>query len=132
MLNALRYTRILENAGFTEEQSKAAVDCWMEFMSAEFATKGDLKELEYVTKSAVKDFEHFFNNRIDQVELKLGKRIDEVETKLDKRCDQLEQKIDYLAKDFASFKTNLETDLTLKLGGIMVVGIGFLAALIKL
>ncbi|PIP93261.1 MAG: hypothetical protein COW00_12040 [Bdellovibrio sp. CG12_big_fil_rev_8_21_14_0_65_39_13] len=117
MLNALRYTRVLENAGFTEEQAKAAVDCWMEFMSAEFATKGDLKELEYTMRSSMKD----------------------IELKLDKRCDQLEQKIDYLAKDFSSFQLNveqkfidIESKLTIKLGGIMVVGIGFLAALIKL
>jgi len=104
MLNALRYTRILENAGFTEEQSKAAVDCWMEFMSAEFVTKGDLKELEYTTRSAIKDLEYNMNKRFDQVDL----RFEQIEN----RFEQIDQKFE-----------KHELKLTIKLGVIMLSGI---------
>jgi len=116
MLNALRYTRVLENAGFTEEQAKAAVDCWMEFMSAEFATKGDLKELEYTTRSALKDLEYNVNKRLDQVDIKLEQ--------IDQKFDQIDQKLE-----------KHELKLTIKLGVIMLSGITvvqFLPAILNL
>lgn len=132
MLNALRYTKALETAGFTEEQAKAAIDCWMEFMNAEFATKGDLKELEFVTKTAIQELDYKFNKRFDQIDLRFEqvdlkfKEIDSNLKQIRERFDQTDKSIETLEKRIDLKIENLENKLTLRLGGIMLAGITLL------
>lgn len=123
MLHALRYTEDLEKAGFSADQAKAAVKVWMEFMSDNFATKYDLREMQFATKSDFKDLKLEFGKRCDELEQKFDKRCDE----LVRRCDELDKKIEDLKAEMNYRFQQLEYKLTIKLGGLMALGIGLMA-----
>lgn len=112
----LRYTEDLEKAGFSADKAKAAVKVWMEFMSDNFATKYDLREMQFATKSDFKDL------RLE-LEQKFDKRCDE----LVRRCDELDKKIEDLRAEMNYRFQQLEYKLTIKLGGLMALGIGLMA-----
>lgn len=92
----------LQRAGFSEAQVEALTD----LAEASGATKLDLAE-------AVARIER----RIDAVE----RRVDGVEAGLGRRIDGLEARIDRLG-----------LQLTVRLGGMLVVAVGAIAALVKL
>ena len=124
MINALRYTEDLENAGFTPKQAKATVSAWMDLMNANFATNADLKDVEYSLKSAMKDLEVNFTNRCDDLEVKFDKRCDVLEVKFDKRCDYLEAKFDKRCDGLESKIETSNTKLLLSLGSLMIALFG--------
>jgi hypothetical protein len=47
MFNTLKYTKQLEQAGFSREQAEAHIQIMAEMVEDSLATKQDLKELEY-------------------------------------------------------------------------------------
>lgn len=46
MFHSMNYVRVLEEAGFSREQSETSVGVMMEIMNERLASKQDLKELE--------------------------------------------------------------------------------------
>jgi hypothetical protein len=67
MFNALKYTKRLEEVGFTREQAEAHVQMVIEVMDSNFATKSDFKELETRIDSKFNKLE----SQIAQLEYKL-------------------------------------------------------------
>ena len=43
MINAMRYTKDLEESGFTKEQADTTIKVLMEIMESKFATKQDIQ-----------------------------------------------------------------------------------------
>ena len=110
MIHALRYTEDLEKAGFSAEQAKASVKIWMDLMSDNFATKSDLKEHQFITRNDLRDHQQIFSRELSQVS---------------SRFDELSR----VQVELNSEMKLLESRLTVKLGSIMVIGIGLLGAL---
>ncbi len=106
MFNALRYTEDLEKAGFTGEQAKASLKILIEVMDESFATKSDL----LITKSD------------------LETQIRAVRTDLSAEIQLVRSEIQSVRSDLKT----LESTLTIRLGSMMVIGLGVITALIKM
>jgi DNA repair exonuclease SbcCD ATPase subunit len=124
MIHALRYTEDLERAGFSPEQAKASVKIWMDLMSDSFATKSDFRELQFIYRDDLKDFQIDIGQRfqlVDQRFNEVDQRFLEIENKFEKRFNEAENKID-----------RLESRLTIKLGGLMAIGLGLISTILTL
>ncbi len=130
--DTLEYAKGLEEAGvepkIAEAQAKAQVKILSNLLDYKVATKDDLKEL----KSELKDL----GVKIDQVEVKLDSKIsqldsktDQLESKFKSKIDQLDSKFESKFDYFNSKIDSLEHRLTVRLGKMMVAGVGFMAAL---
>ena len=102
MNNALRYTKVLEKVNFTREQAEKIVTIMADSMNDNFASKYDLKDS--------------FNL---------------LDTKIDKVYVELDQKIDRVYTELKNDIKKLESDLTIKMGAMMVIAVATLYYLLK-
>jgi uncharacterized protein Smg (DUF494 family) len=54
MINALRYSKELEEAGFSKEEANVTLKIWMEIMDSKFATKQDIQLSELALRSEIR------------------------------------------------------------------------------
>jgi predicted phage-related endonuclease len=101
------YVKKLKAVGFTEEQAEVQTQVVAELIDSHLATKRDLKELEVALKTD-----------LTELETALKRDLKELETAL--------------RRDMKEMELRLRHDLTLRLGGMLVAGIGAVAALVKL
>ena len=106
MLNTLRYARALKNAGVGAQQAEAMADALDSEMTGELASKADITEVKA-------DIEKLATS-----------------TKAD--VQRLETQIGHLDEKLTGQMTALEQRMTIRLGGLIVAGVAFLAALDKL
>jgi hypothetical protein len=103
VLDTLEYARRLEKAGVGREQAEAHAAIMSEMILVEVATKAD----------------------IDDATVALGKELRAemglMRAGLERRIDKLEEKVD-----------RIQDRLTIRMGGMIVVGIGIVTALQKL
>jgi uncharacterized protein YlxW (UPF0749 family) len=115
--DTLAYAKKLKQAGvdpkIAEAHAEAQVEVLSEIVDRKLATKGDVEDLRgdvNTLKMDVKDLREDVRDldvKIDQVEIRLSSRIDHVENKME----------------------SLKNELLIKMGGIMVTGIGLIVAL---
>ena len=106
--------------GMTEAQAEAQVEIFIHFISDKLVTKQALKETELLLKRDIKE-----------LDVKLETRIKELETRIKELDDKLETRIMELETNLGSQIKLLEKEIIIKLGGMMVIGITVLAAMIK-
>jgi hypothetical protein len=70
MFNTLKYAKILEEVGFSREQSETAIKILVEIMEDKLASKQDLKDLDAK-----------MDNRFAQFEIKLDHALAQIESK---------------------------------------------------
>lgn len=109
VLHTHRYVKQLMSAGLTEAQAEAQVEIFIHFISDKLVTKQSLKDSEFA----------------------LRKDIKELETKLEARVKELEAGLETRMKELETSIKMAEKDITIRLGGMMVVGFTVLAAMIK-
>lgn len=109
MFNAFKYTKQLEEAGFSREQAEIQLQVITEIVEGELATKQDLAILE---TNLLNIFEQKFTM--------LDNKIMNFKTDSDNKIMSLENKI-----------IQSEYRLTIKLGGLMVLGFSTMATLMK-
>jgi hypothetical protein len=145
-LDTLAYARRLREAGLSEQQADAHAEALAAAMTDSLATKQDLRELEVridarflATKQDLRDLEVRIDARFTQVDTRfaeLEKRIDVRFTQVDAHFAELEKRLEIrFSEQSARFHVevaDLERRMTLRMGGIMVAGIGAVSALIKL
>jgi hypothetical protein len=120
ILNTHRYVKQLMAVGMTEAQAEAQVEIFIHFISDKLVTKQALKETELLLKRDIKE-----------LDVKLETRIKELETRIKELDDKLETRIMELETNLGSQIKLLEKEIIIKLGGMMVIGITVLAAMIK-
>ncbi|RLA67076.1 MAG: hypothetical protein DRQ88_04060 [Epsilonproteobacteria bacterium] len=120
MINALVYTEELEQKGFSSEQAKAVVKIWLELMNSEFATKSDLD-------AGLSKLSADLKTDIFEIKAELKSDISEVKAELKGDISEIKLAISQVKAQVI----DLESKLTIKLGGLMVVGIGVIATMIK-
>lgn len=136
-IDTLAYARRLREAGFSEQQAEGQAEALAATMTETLATKVDLQAL--ATKQDLRDLEARMDARFSQVDVRfveLEARIDARFSQVDIRFAELEKRIELrfseqtalLHKDMA----DLERRMTIRLGGIMVAGIGIVSAIVKL
>jgi len=130
------YVKKLRDAGVPEQQAEIQVEAIASLIEERMVTKQDqqlletnlrrdMKELETNLRRDMKELETRLETRIKELETRLETRIKELETRLETRIKELEVELKHDIKD-------LETRLLIRLGGLLVIGIGAIATLIKL
>lgn len=102
MFNAFKYTKQLEEAGFSREQAEIQLQVITEIVEGELTTKQDLKILE--------------TNLSNTFEVK---------------ANNLENKITNLKDDLENKIIQTEYRLTIKLGSLLVLGFTTMATLMR-
>ncbi len=102
MFNAFKYTKQLEEAGFSREQAEIQLQVMTEIVEGELATKQDLKILETGFRQ---DFEILRKDLSTVIEIKTSS--------LENKMQQLEYR------------------MTIKLGSLLIVGFTTIATLMK-
>jgi cell division protein ZapA (FtsZ GTPase activity inhibitor) len=131
MINALRYTKILQENGFSKEQASIALEVGLDIMHDKLCTKEDLKFTEQRLDYKIDQVELRLDNKIDQVEQRLDNKIDQVEQRLNAKIDNLEIT---LRKDMTKMESSLRSeikDITLKLGSLMIILFGMGLSILK-
>ena len=101
------FVKELTQAGMTEEQAEVLARSQAMLIDEKLATKHDLKELE----------------------MRLVRDMKELEANLKRDMKELEMR---LTRDMQEMELRLKHDLTVRLGSMMVVAVGVIAALVKL
>ena len=101
--DTLAYSKKLRAVGVKEEQAEVQAEILAAVIDEQMASSRDLRELELAMKHDLKE-----------LELAMKHDLKELEFRLDYKIDSLEQ------------------NLILKLGGMLVVGIGAVATLVKI
>ena len=158
--NALKYVDELVEVGVPEKQAKAQVLILQDFKDSEMATKGDVGKTEAALKhdtalvqKEIKETEARLKHDIALVQKEIKeteaglkhdialvqKDIRETEAKLKKEIKETEARLKHdialVQKDIKGLElkmTALEDRMVIKLGSLLLVGLGALVALSKL
>ncbi len=133
------YVKRLVSAGMPEPQAEVIADEQRNLITNELATKSDLKELEAGLKRDMKELEAATKRDLKELETGLKRDMKEMETRLTHDMKELEaatkRDIAEVKRDIAEVKRDIresEQRTIIKLGSMMVVAVGVVAALVKL
>ncbi|MGH8612836.1 MAG: coiled-coil domain-containing protein [Gammaproteobacteria bacterium] len=132
--DTLKFAKRLKEAGFTEQQAEALADAEAELIEQNLATKRDIEEVKRDIEEVKREIEEVKREIADvKREITGVKRdIKELEVTLRNEIKQLDVKIEQIRSDLARDLKDLEYRMTIKLGTMMVVAVGAMAALVKL
>ena len=112
MYNALKYTERLEKAGFTREEAEATTHMVLETMTDNFSTKDDLKLSVIALRADMKAMEQSI--RADMKAMEQSIRADMKIMELSLRAE---------IQELRAEMKQMESRLTLKLGGMLIAAI---------
>jgi Skp family chaperone for outer membrane proteins len=115
--DTLSYSRRLKQAGMPEAQAEAIAEATRDAITADAATKADIERLEAAIKAEFADVRH----EIAALRTELKNDIAALRTELKNDIVALEARMNALGPQ-----------LTIRLGGLIAVGVAVLAAIIKL
>jgi predicted phage-related endonuclease len=119
------YVRKLRDVGVPEEQAEVQVEAIASILHDRMVTKEEQQRLEVSLKRYIKELETKLGRDIKELETELKRDIKELETELKRDIKELETK---LGRDIKE----LENRLLVRLGTLVVIGIGVIATLVKL
>ncbi len=112
------FVKELTQAGMPEAQAKVLARSQATLIDEKLATKQGLKELEVRLRRDLKELEALLLHDLKELEVRLTHDMKELEVRL--------------TRDMKELELRLKHDLTLRLGSMMVVAVGVVAALVKL
>jgi len=107
--DTLKLARKLEASGFTRDQATGAAEAFADAMVQELATKADLEKTEH----------------------RLEAKITEAKAELKAEIGDSRSELKAETSDIRAEMKLLEQRMTIKLGGMMIVGVGVLLAAIR-
>ena len=126
--DTLQYAKKLREAGVPEQQAEVQAEALREIIDDKLATKADIRQLELEikrseesTKAEIKRLEENTKAEFKRLEENTKVELKHIEEKIFELEDRLNNRINEM-----SYK------LTIRLGGLIVVGVFVLASLIKL
>ena len=119
------FVKELTKAGMPEEQAEVLARSQATLIDEKLATKQDLKGLELRLKRDIQELKR----DMKELETRLVRDMQEMEARLKRDMKELEMR---LTRDMQEMELRLKHDLTVRLGSMMVVAIGVVAALVKL
>ena len=126
------FVKELTQAGMSEEQAEVLAQSQAALIAEKLATKQDLKELEVGLKRDIKELEVGLKRDMKEMEANLKRDMKEMETRLKQDSKKLERDIKELELRLKRDMQELKHDMTVRLGSMVVVAIGVVAALVKL
>ena len=119
------FVKELTQAGMPEEQAEVLARSQATLIAEKLATKQDLKEMEVGLKRDMHEMETRLTRDMKEMEANLKRDMKEMETRLKHDSKKLE-------RDMKEMELRLKHDMTVRLGSMVVVAIGVVAALVKL
>jgi hypothetical protein len=120
MFNAFKYTKQLEEAGFSREQAEIQLQIITEIVEGNLATKQDLEILGTGLRQDTKTLEVNLGQEMKTLEANLLNAIEVRTINLENKIVQSESRMQ-----------QLEYRLTIKLGTFLIVGFTAMATLLK-
>lgn len=114
----------LEAAGFDRKQAEARVEAVAELVAADSATKDDVAAIDRKLDTLRTD--------INALRTDIDRKIDALRADIDRKIDALQADVDRKIDALRSDMEILKRDLTIRLGSMMVVAVGAVAAMVKL
>ena len=127
-LDTLAYARRLREAGFTEAQAEGQAEALAAAMTDTLATKEDLSDLETRIDARFSQIDA----RLEHLEKHLDVRLIEQEKRIEIRFAEQTARMGEMSARFDGRMADLERRMTVRLATVMVVGFGFVSALVKL
>ncbi|MGH8568195.1 MAG: hypothetical protein ACREXU_09260 [Gammaproteobacteria bacterium] len=128
--DTLKFAKRLKEAGFTEQQAEALADAEADLIEQNFATKRDIADIKRDIADIKRDLaEVRAEVKRDIADLK--REIKELVVTLRNEIKELDVKIEQIRSDVARDLKDLEYRMTIKLGTMMVVAVGAMAALVR-
>jgi len=124
--------RLRDEAGFNEVQAAVLVDTFAAGFAGRFPTKRDLKGVETALRGDMEKMETSLRGDMEKMETSLRAEVKRVETSLEKMETSLRGEIETLATSVRTDMRDLEHRMTIRLGGLMVLGMGVLLTLQRL
>ena len=124
-IDTLAYARRLREAGFSEQQAEAQADALAAAMTDTLATKQDLRELETRTSAEFAVVRHEMAAEFAAVRHEMAAGFADI------RHDMRELETRMRAHADTGL-ADLERRMTMRLGGMMVGGIGLVSMLVKI
>ena len=125
MFDTHAFVKELLKAGMPEQQAEVLARSQTALIDEKLATKEDLKKLELATKRDLKDLELATKRDLKDLEQATKRDLKDLEQATKRNLKDLKQATKQDLKD-------LELRLTIRLGSMMVVSIGVVAALVEL
>jgi len=116
MFNAFKFTKQLEEAGFSREQAEAQLQVIAEVVEGDLVTKQDLKNSENGLWTKI-------DARFEQVNARVDARFNHVDERL--------HQVDLRLNNFENKLQRLEYRLTIKIGTLFIVGFTTMASIMK-
>lgn len=113
-IDTLALSKRLRANGYTEQQAEVQAQIWNEIIDHNLATKQDLQECEATLRRDLKETEAALRRDMKQIEANLDTKIEQIRAEMNTRFKELEYK------------------MTLKLGSIVMIGLGAMTAIVKL
>lgn len=137
--DTLKYAKRLKEAGVPEKQAEAEAEALVEVLQTNLgllSSKTDIKEMDVNLRREMKEMELALRRDMKEMEANLKRDLDESHTSLQRDMKELENNLKRDIKEMELLlkrdMVELEQRLVIKLGGMMVVAVGVVAALVKL
>ncbi|MYB07917.1 MAG: hypothetical protein F4Y24_16365 [Gemmatimonadetes bacterium] len=114
--------RLRDEAGFDETQATVLVLTFAEGFAERFPTKADLQEVDTSVRVELKRVEASIRGDMEKMETSIRGDMEKMETSLRSDMGKIETSVRTGLRD-------LENRMTIRMGGLMVIGIGVLLSL---
>lgn len=121
--DTLKFAERLERGGFSVQQARAAAEAFAEATGEELATKRDVAAVSADVKA--------LSGEVKALSAEFRREIQRVEEKFDAKIGHLDAKMDHLEARFDAKLELVKRDITIRLGGMMIVGFGALLAALR-
>ncbi|MYG24339.1 MAG: hypothetical protein F4068_09950 [Gemmatimonadetes bacterium] len=125
--------RLRDEAGFDETQATVLVLTFAEGFAERFPTKADLQEVDTSVRVELKRVEASIRGDMEKMETSIRGDMEKMETSIRGDMEKMETS---LRSDMGKIETSVRTGLrdlenrmTIRMGGLMVIGIGVLLSL---
>lgn len=137
MFNALRYTKRLEEVGFTKQQAETALEIGIEVMNDNLSSKEDLKELGLVLKGELREemneLSSDLRQEMNELSSTLRQEMNELSSTLRQEMNELSstlrQEMSELKIEIKEEMHGFQDRLTLRMGAMFAATIAILGSL---
>ncbi len=124
MADTFQYFKKMEAAGFTRKQAEAQLEIMTDYTRSSLATRDDVHDI----RKDMKDLTAELRQEIKDQGIELRQEINDLAVELRGEIREMGTRIDKLEIELARQADRI----TIRLGGMMILGFGAMAALIKL
>ncbi len=113
-----------DNAGMSQAHAEGMVRAFAAAFDGEVATRADIADV----RAEIRALDAKMDKRFAEMEASIDRRFAEMEASIDRRFAAVDLRFAKIEADLVA----LEHRMTIKLGGMMIVAVGAVAALVKL